>query len=173
MKKFILFILGFFVLIPSVYAQSAMVMPTAKAEIKNTSGEVIGSATFTQEGGSVKIKIEVSKLSPGKHGMHIHDSGKCDGSDFKSAGPHFNPNLKKHGHKNPEGAHAGDFPNLEVGTEGKATLEFSTADLTLLPAPNSLLRPGGTSIMIHEKEDDEKTDPAGDSGGRIACGVIV
>lgn len=174
MKKVILLILGLFVFASVACAQMAVTPPpTAKAEIKNANGEAIGTATFTQLNGGVQVKVEVSGLSPGKHGMHIHDSGKCDGPDFKSAGPHFNPMSKKHGHKNPEGAHAGDFPNLEVGADGKGNVEFVSKDLTLFPGPESLLKPGGTSIVIHAKEDDEATDPAGNSGDRIGCGVIT
>jgi Cu-Zn family superoxide dismutase len=98
--------------------------------------------------------------------------GKCEGPDFKSAGGHLNPEMKQHGKDNPSGPHAGDLLNLTVGPDGKAKASLIAVHATLDAGPNSLFHEGGTAIVIHEKEDDYKTDPTGNSGGRIACGVI-
>ncbi len=145
----------------------------AKAEIKNAQGKKIGSALFTETENGVKISVKVSKLSEGEHGIHIHEFGKCEGPDFKSAGGHFNPSAKQHGLENPEGHHAGDLKNLVADKKGKAEGEFIAHGVTLKKGEaNSLLKPDGTSLMIHEKVDDQKTDPSGNSGTRIACGVI-
>jgi Cu-Zn family superoxide dismutase len=119
------------------------------------------------------MAVVVNNLPPGKHGFHIHAVGKCDPPDFQSAGGHFNPFGKKHGLKNPEGPHAGDLPNLEVGPDGKGKLETTVGGLTLgKEGLATLFGSNGTAVVIHAGPDDEKTDPAGNSGARIACGVI-
>jgi superoxide dismutase, Cu-Zn family len=147
---------------------------TAKTELINTKGENAGNATLTQvQGGGVRIALAVSNLPPGEHGLHIHAVGKCDPPDFKSAGPHFNPYNKKHGAKNPEGHHAGDLNNLEVGADGTAKVDMLTKDVTLGEGVNSLFHPGGTALVIHASPDDYMTDPIGNAGARIACGVIT
>lgn len=168
MKKSILFLFGFLLLASSAYAV------TAKADIKNAAGEVIGAAMLSEQPeGGVAIDLTVSGLTPGEHGIHIHENGKCDPPDFKSAGGHFNPTGKHHGFSNPEGHHSGDLPNLTVGADGKVSGRIVAKDVTLNPGPNSLLKEGGTSLVIHAGPDDEKTDPAGNSGARVACGVIT
>jgi superoxide dismutase, Cu-Zn family len=145
----------------------------ATAEIKDAKGRKVGTAVFKDTEGGVAVTIEVSGLSPGKRGMHIHETGKCDPPDFKSAGEHFNPTKRKHGLENPEGPHLGDMPNIEIGPDGKGSLEAVLENVALTgDAPNSLFHPGGTAIVIHAKPDDQTTDPAGESGDRIACGVI-
>jgi superoxide dismutase, Cu-Zn family len=139
----------------------------------NTQGKAIGKAELTEGVNGVQVKVEAASLTPGEHGLHFHQIGKCDAPDFKSAGDHFNPQGKKHGTANPEGPHAGDLPNLVVGTDGKAAVTVTTKLVTLAAGkPNSLLKTGGTALVIHEKADDYKTDPSGNSGARIACGVI-
>ncbi|MDF2715879.1 MAG: superoxide dismutase copper/zinc binding protein [Paenibacillus sp.] len=139
------------------------------ATLVNANGEPVGQATFTAEAGGVTVRIQASDLAPGKHGVHIHEKA-ITGFDFKTAGGHFNPGGKKHGHASPGGHHAGDLGNLEAGADGKATGEIRIPGSTLAKGdPHSLL---GKSIVIHAKEDDEKTDPAGDSGDRIAGGNI-
>lgn len=141
--------------------------------IMNTEGQTIGQATLTQKNDKVVIHLEAEKLTPGKHGIHIHQFGKCEPPDFKSAGDHFNPQGKQHGFNNPNGFHEGDLPNIEVSADGKVTIDITTAVVTLEPGkPNSLIKEGGASLIIHEKADDYKTDPSGNSGARIACGVI-
>ncbi len=145
----------------------------AKAELKDAQGQPVGNATFTQTPAGVEIAVTVTHLPPGTHGIHIHAVGQCEPPDFKSAGPHFNPTNKKHGLKNPEGHHAGDLRNLVVSDDGTGTYHAVDADVTLAPGPNSLLSPTGTSLVIHAAPDDDVTDPSGNSGARIACGVIV
>jgi superoxide dismutase, Cu-Zn family len=144
----------------------------AYAVLTNTKGEKIGTAKLRQIKRGVKINLNVSDLPPGTHALHIHAVGKCDPPDFKSAGPHFNPGDKKHGLKNPAGPHAGDLPNFEVGKDGRATVSVIASHVTLGMGPDSLFHPGGTALVIHEKADDYMTDPAGNAGSRIACGVI-
>lgn len=146
---------------------------TATAALRTAQGQPAGSATFTQSGGIVQLKLKATGLTPGKHGIHVHETGKCDGPDFKSAGGHFNPHGRQHGALNEAGTHAGDLPNLEAGADGTASLQATLHGVTLeRGAANSLLDADGAALVIHAKEDDQKSDPAGNSGDRIACGVI-
>ena len=145
----------------------------AQAGLVDPIGSPIGSASFVEQRQNVRIEITVTKLPPGTHGVHLHAVGKCDGPDFASAGPHFNPTGAVHGVANPKGPHAGDLPNLEVGSDGRGTLVAFTSLVGLAPgASQSLLRSAGTAIVVHANADDDKTDPSGNTGGRIACGVI-
>ncbi|MBG9456863.1 superoxide dismutase [Lysinibacillus sphaericus] len=146
---------------------------TATAKVIGKNNESYGNAYFEEEDNGVKMTLALSGLPAGKHGIHIHSVGKCEPPTFESAGPHFNPTSKEHGKDNPKGYHLGDLPNLEVGEDGKVDLNFLAEGLTLEKnAANSLLREGGTTLIIHESEDDYKTDPSGNSGARIACGII-
>lgn len=145
----------------------------AKAEIRDAAGKTVGKATLTEQKDGVKVVLKVSGLPPGKHGYHIHETGSCTTPDFKSAGGHFNPFQKHHGLENPQGKHAGDLPNLEVKKDGKAKVTFLATEATLKDGPASLLKEGGTAVVIHADPDDNMTDPAGNAGARIACGVIV
>ena len=144
----------------------------AKAELRNAQGQPVGTAVFKQGGNGVSISLQVFNLPAGTHAFHIHTVGKCDPPDFKTAGGHYNPENKKHGLKNPEGPHAGDMPNITVGQNGKGKATVQNTRVTLGDGVNSLFHEGGTSLVIHEKADDEMTDPAGNAGARIACGVI-
>lgn len=147
---------------------------SAEAEIRDGSGRVVGSAVFTPTPKGIAAVVEVSRMAPGIHGIHIHAAGICEPPDFKTAGGHFNPHAKKHGLKSAEGAHSGDLPNLEVGPKGNGKLTATLSSATLgVGDPASLLGPNGSSIVIHAKADDEMTDPSGNSGDRIACGVII
>lgn len=145
---------------------------TGKAVLKNADGKQVGTATFTPAKGGVKVHVQVADLPPGKHGIHIHAVGQCEPPDFKSAGGHFNPFGKQHGLHNPKGAHVGDLLNFVVGHNGKANTTFMAKGATLSEDQGSLFGPEGTSLVIHADRDDEKTDPAGNSGIRIVCGVI-
>jgi len=145
---------------------------SAHADMVNAQGQKIGTAKILPAKKGVKIEVSVAQLAPGKHGIHIHAVGKCDGPDFKTAGGHLNPDTKKHGKENPEGPHAGDLLNIEVKADGTAKATLLDTMVTLGDGANSLFHDGGTAIVIHEKEDDYKTDPTGNSGGRIACGII-
>jgi len=145
---------------------------SAHADIVNAQGQKIGTAKIVGAHVGVKIELNVSQLPPGTHGIHIHAVGKCEGPDFKSAGGHFNPVAKKHGRDNPEGPHAGDLENITVGADGKVKASIVDPNVTLGDGASSLFHDGGSAIVIHEKEDDYKTDPSGNSGARIGCGVV-
>jgi superoxide dismutase, Cu-Zn family len=144
----------------------------ARAQLKDAKGKVVGSATLGEASDGVRITVQVSGFKPGEHGFHIHTVGKCEPPEFASAGAHFNPYGKKHGLDNPSGPHAGDFPNLKVEADGTGSLSTTDMLATLKEGPNSLFQPGGTSLIVHADPDDEKTDPTGNSGARVACGVI-
>jgi Cu-Zn family superoxide dismutase len=145
---------------------------SARAQLRNAEGQEVGSAALKQAKNGVQISLTVSNLPAGTHAFHIHAVGKCDPPDFKTAGGHFNPEGKKHGLKNPEGPHAGDMPNITVAANGKGKAKVVNTRVTLGEGANSLFHEGGTALVIHEKADDDMTDPAGNAGNRIACGVI-
>lgn len=147
--------------------------PNIRTAIVNAEGKTIGGATFTQEPDGVRIRLEVKGIPAGVHGFHFHEKGLCEPPGFTTAGEHFNPKAKKHGLLSLHGPHAGDLPNLVAGADGTASAEWVASGVTLQKGqPNSLLKEGGTALIIHEKADDGMTDPSGNSGSRIACGVL-
>jgi Cu-Zn family superoxide dismutase len=153
-------------------AAPALAVDTASAVLRDASGKEVGAATFTVTPSGVLISLDLTAVPPGEHGFHVHTTGKCEPPDFKSAGPHFNPDQTKHGFMTPEGPHAGDLPNLHVPADGKLQVEVLEPNVTLSgEAP--LLDADGSALVIHAGADDYKTDPAGNSGNRIACGVIT
>lgn len=145
----------------------------ARADLMDPDGKKIGTAVLTEQADGVKLVLKVSGLTPGKHGFHLHENGICTPPEFKSAGGHYNPFHKQHGSANPQGMHAGDLPNLEVSPNGAAEVTTVITGTSLAGGPASLFKEGGTSIVIHAAPDDYMTDPAGNAGPRVACGVVV
>lgn len=163
------------VLQPVAAPQPAAQIPpqsSATAEFKTSVGETVGSATLTQNAdGSVRLQVQVRGLPAGQHGIHFHQFGAC-APTFGAAGEHFNPLGTRHGLENPAGPHAGDLPNLAVNADGTGALDTSTKLVTVSPGPMSVFDADGTALVIHAFTDDEKTDPSGNSGARIACAVL-
>ncbi len=167
MKKLV-FASGAVLLAALVSAAAEEMKSTATIEARSGS-KVSGTATATQSDGTVKIVVSAEGLTEGLHAVHIHQKGDCSAPDAMSAGGHFNPTNEKHGAPTAPEHHAGDFGNMKVGPDGKGTLEIESQKLTVAPGPNSVV---GRAIIIHEKADDFVTQPTGNAGGRVGCGVF-
>lgn len=157
----------------SMTADAPEIEAKASAPLMNADGERVGEATLTQQGSDLALKLVVMNMPEGTHGVHIHTVGKCDAPDFKTAGGHWNPNDKQHGLDNMEGHHEGDLPNLEVAADGTGTLDATIDSAGISAGENVLLDADGSAFVVHAGEDDQRTDPSGDSGARIACGVFA
>jgi Cu-Zn family superoxide dismutase len=147
--------------------------PSAGALLVDEGGRSIGEARLQQTPHGVLLILDLRNATPGVHGMHIHEIGRCDAPTFESAGGHFDPSSRAHGFLNPRGPHAGDLPNIEVPTTQQLSAEYLVTGVTLDRGPQSLLDANGSALVIHSAKDDHMSDPAGDTGDRIACGPIV
>lgn len=142
------------------------------APLYDAQGRAVGTLTGVQRGTNVQVQLAVAGLSAGTHGAHFHEAGRCEGTDFSTAGGHLNPTGRKHGLRNPNGPHLGDLPNLVVGADGRGTLEATIAG-SLTPGQAPIFDANGTAFIVHAGADDQITDPSGNSGARIACAVVA
>ncbi|HEX6307065.1 MAG TPA: superoxide dismutase family protein [Longimicrobiales bacterium] len=144
-----------------------------EVQLVDSSGTQVGVAHLSQDGTGVEVHVRVSGLEPGtEHGLHFHENGVCEPPTFESAGDHFNPTSRQHGLDNPEGPHVGDMPNIRAGDGGIADTTFVKPNTMLRGDSTSLQRAGGLALIVHAGRDDQRTDPSGDSGARVACGVV-
>jgi Cu-Zn family superoxide dismutase len=146
--------------------------PAASVEIHDAGGSLRATGTLRQGADGIAVHIEAHGMAPGSYGIHVHAIGQCGGGGFSSAGPHWNPTGKQHGRDNPMGMHEGDLPNLVIAAGGSGVLDAVIAGGSLDNGPAALLDADGAAIVIHAAADDYKTDPSGNSGARVACGVV-
>jgi superoxide dismutase, Cu-Zn family len=146
---------------------------SVSAELRDPSGNVRARATAEQVGDGIRVRVEAAGLAPGAYGAHVHTTGRCDPPGFTTAGGHWNPTVQQHGKDNPQGMHKGDLPNLLVGADGRGSFEYTIPNASISgSSPNLLMDADGATMMIHQQADDFRTDPSGNSGARIACGVL-
>lgn len=143
-------------------------VPVSTANLVSSSGAVLGTVRVFSEPTGVMLRIDAAGVPAGQHGVHVHTTGRCDPPGFTSAGPHWNPTDKKHGHRNPAGFHMGDLGNLGVGADGRLIAGLLVPQATI----DALRDADGAALVFHAKADDEVTDPSGNSGDRIACAVL-
>jgi superoxide dismutase, Cu-Zn family len=169
MKRISYLALGLFLILLALPSRSAA---KTKVELKDGQGKDVGYILLWDQGTGVELALHMHDLTPGEHAIHFHQTPQCAAPDFKTAGGHFNPDGKKHGFDNPDGHHAGDMTNFTADAGGKAEVKLEDKDVTLKDGPHSLLS-HGAAIVVHAKADDYKTDPSGNSGDRVACGIIA
>ena len=148
-------------------------MPSATATLVDASGRGVGEARLQQTPHGILLRLDLKNATPGVHGFHIHEVGRCDAPSFESAGGHFSPDRHDHGFRNPSGPHAGDLPNIFVPSSKELSIEYLLPNLTLDPGQRSLLDANGSAIVLHADQDDYFSDPAGHAGDRLACGAVV
>ncbi len=156
---------------PARPAQPALITMSPVAELHKADGTLAARAMVFVGGGPIQVRIQAAGLAPGQYGAHIHAVGRCDGPGFESAGPHWNPTARHHGSLNAQGPHLGDLPNLEIGADGHGRVEFAIPG-ELQGGEHPLFDADGAAIVLHAAPDDYRTDPAGNSGARIACAVL-
>ncbi len=142
------------------------------ADLRDRAGKSVATASATQLGDGIRLQVQALALPSGSYGAHIHAVGRCDAADFASAGPHWNPTGQQHGKNNPQGMHKGDLPNLVVGADRRGFFEVTVPGAPISNGSTPLMDADGAAIVIHERADDYRTDPSGNSGARIACGVF-
>lgn len=153
--------------------QNHSAVTAAAADVRDSMGDTKATATATQAGDGIRLQVAAVNMLPGAYGAHVHMAGRCDGPGFESAGGHWNPTKHQHGRNNPAGMHKGDLPNLMVGADGRGTMEVTIPFASVAAGSvNHLLDADGAALVIHASPDDYRTDPAGNSGARIACGVF-
>ena len=143
------------------------------AQLLDGAGKAIGQVEMSEDANGVTLKVTAAGLPAGTHGVHLHEKGMCEGPKFESAGAHWNPAGKQHGRDNPMGAHLGDLANMEAADGAEASSTYLVTGVTMGGTQNALADADGTSLVVHAKADDYKTDPSGNSGDRIACAVIA
>ncbi|HEX8655578.1 MAG TPA: superoxide dismutase family protein [Allosphingosinicella sp.] len=144
----------------------------AATQLRDAGGRTVAAASVTPLGDALRVRVEAAALAAGIYGIHVHSVGRCDPPGFESAGPHWNPSNRLHGRDNPRGQHAGDLPNLLVGTDGRGSFEYTVPGASLSGGTRRLLDSDGAAVVLHVRPDDYRTDPSGNSGARIACGVL-
>ena len=155
-------------------ASAGKLAQTVPVTLRNAEGRTVGTGVLMPATEGVQLVLQVNGLPAGVHGVHVHQTGQCTAPGFESAGGHFNPANRQHGFENMQGAHAGDLPNLTVDANGRGELNATARGATLEgDGPTSLRKSGGTALVVHASADDYRTDPSGNSGARIACGVIA
>jgi superoxide dismutase, Cu-Zn family len=142
------------------------------AALRDAAGRTVAQATAEEVGDGIRVRVEAAGLAQGAYGAHVHMTGRCDAPGFTTAGGHWNPTGRQHGKDNPQGMHKGDLPNLLVGTDGRGSFEYTIPDASLSGGDNALLDADGAAVVVHQNADDFRTDPSGNSGNRIACGVL-
>ncbi|WP_047979656.1 superoxide dismutase family protein [Ornithinibacillus contaminans] len=164
--------LGFLLSIVLLVSCQSTAETTKTVDMYNTSGDMVGTARLLEQPDGVQIKLKLEGLTPGFHGVHVHEYAKCKAPDFKTAGNHLDPEGKEHGLMHPDGAHLGDLPNIEADAGGLVDAELMLPGATLKEGKMSLLRGEGTSLIVDETQDDGVSQPSGNTGARILCGEI-